>query len=229
MKQVSFEYIAMFQIIRSVQKFCSSGLCIFYIASAFCTGLVLFRTFYTGNAYFAFLLWNLFLAWLPYVFARKFSVEENHLKRMLLGFAWLLFFPNAPYIITDFVHLRNDQNLLFWFDLVMLFSFSLTGLVLGLASLRRIHERLSEKLSFVRSWVLVSGLIFLSGFGIYLGRELRFNSWDVVTAPVELAEKIYLTTITAPGEAVAFTTIFSSLIFFSYVAFLVLRRRSSIQ
>lgn len=135
---------------------------------------------------FLFLVWNLFLAWVPYGIA--LLIKRDQTKWIRYGFLgiWLLFFPNAPYIITDLLHLRERLPVPLWYDMLTIFSFAWTGLIFGYLSLVRI-----QKLFFNRWGALVGNLItafiwLLAGLGIYIGRFLRWNSWDVLTRPLAL-------------------------------------------
>ncbi len=143
---------------------------------------------------FLFLAWNLFLAWIPYLMA---MLLENKAKcgkswwLLLPIFAgWLLFFPNAPYIVTDLLHLRHRPPLPLWYDLLLIFSFAWTGLMLGFLSLLKVHRVLDKVMGKTIGWTVVLISIALTGFGVYLGRFLRWNSWDVVTQPFALLKDI---------------------------------------
>jgi len=158
---------------------------------------LILRYGFTGSMRYRFLLWNLFLAWIPYgcAVALKYGwsdrgLEEIRRKRRrftgvtaLVALTWLLTFPNAPYILTDVVHLMKRRPYRWWFDAGLVLSFALTGCFLGVASLRIIHERVRERGGELIGWLFVLAITTLSGFGIYLGRFLRFNSWDVLVEP----------------------------------------------
>ncbi len=143
---------------------------------------------------FIFLLWNLFLAWIPYLVALKI----DRLRRLGAGrfamvawmLVWLVFLPNAPYIITDFVHFRHLPPVPFWYDLILFFTTASLGLTLGLLSIYEVH--LIFKRWFSKSFAAF--LIFMSmglcGFGVWLGRFQRWNSWDIVTRPEALFRDI---------------------------------------
>ena len=139
---------------------------------------------------FVFLIWNLVLAWIPYIASLRFSSLQNQganqFSRILCFFIWLLFLPNAPYIITDFLHLSHKPPVPMWYDLVLLFAFSSTGLLLGLLSLRNIHQTLQPHFSKGGVQTVMLSAMGLSGFGIWLGRFQRWNSWDIFTRPDQL-------------------------------------------
>ena len=102
---------------------------------------------------------------------------------MVLGLVWLLFFPNAPYVLTDFIHLQGNGPSPLWFDALMLSSFAWTALMLGFTSLLLIHAIIGRHANPGLGWVVVVCALGLASFGVYLGRFARFNSWDVVTRP----------------------------------------------
>ena len=155
-----------------------------------CFSLSVFRVVYSDTKTFLFLNWNLFLAFVPWALSSLAIINPSVQKRkatilFLLG-TWLLFFPNAPYIFTDLFHLKTHASMPIWFDLILILSFAWTGLLFGLLSLWDIERILSQS---IRPWVVkcVSViLLFLASFGIYLGRYLRWNSWDIITEPFQL-------------------------------------------
>jgi uncharacterized membrane protein len=160
-------------------------------ASAVNLALVFARIIWTGNIKYGFLIWNLFLAWLPLVFAllacdqSRHAAKPNWRFRALAG-VWLLLFPNAPYIFTDLIHLTTHFYRHFWVDMVLILSCALTGLILGFVSLYLMQSLVRQRFGRATSWVFIAAVAGLSGVGIYLGRFLRFNSWDVLLRPVTL-------------------------------------------
>lgn len=145
------------------------------------------RFYYTGTITFIFLLWNLFLAWLPVMFALLARREQaSRLGRWLWGGLWLLFFPNAPYLLTDLLHLGQMGHVPIWYDLIMLLTFALAGLFLGFASLFWLHELVTKAWNQLTGWLFVVIVLGLSSFGVYIGRFLRWNSWDVFLNPTVL-------------------------------------------
>lgn len=160
------------------------------IMSMFCFALSVVRVYMTGTHSYLFLNWNLFLAALPWLASGTVaSFYQLRTKRLTTSFAlivWLLFFPNALYILTDLFHLRVIDTAPIWYDLVLILSFAWTGLIFGFASLKHIESLLSQY--FRKSWVnvLVTVLMFAASFGIYLGRFRRWNSWDIIGDPMGL-------------------------------------------
>lgn len=155
--------------------------------------LLILRFFLTGRFNFLYLIWNLFLAWIPYCLI--FFVQKENVSRSWKGksifflFLWLIFFPNAPYLITDFIHLK-DRGVPLWFDWSIFFSFALCGIIIGLVSLDRIQNLIIKKSGKIQSWLAVFSICFLSGFAITLGRFLRWNSWDIILNPIRLFKNI---------------------------------------
>ena len=147
-----------------------------------------------GTSTFFFLIWNLFLAWVPYWIALslEYIYQQTSYKIViiLLLFIWLLFFPNAPYILTDLLHLRHRQPIPYWYDLMVLLSFAWTGLMLGLASLYEVQLFLQKHWSKTISWLFIMFVLPLSGLGIFIGRYLRWNSWDILTDPFGLFQDL---------------------------------------
>lgn len=159
------------------------------LASALAVTLLAGRILRTESGSFGFLLWNLFLAWIPW-FASVCCVSSRGLGRFVWLPLWLVFFPNAPYLVTDFVHLHARPPVPLWYDVGMLAAFAWAGLILGVTSLRAIHRRVEGRVGAILGWVFVTAIAGLSGFGIYLGRVLRKNSWDVLLEPWDLARQI---------------------------------------
>lgn len=152
--------------------------------------LLLVRIIVTGELTYIFLAWNLFLAWTPFAISQKIAAVQNRWKILLLFSAWLLFLPNAPYIITDFLHLKQRPPIPYWYDILLLFSAALNGLLLGLASLLTVEKFLVGRYGNRISAVLMFCSFFLCSFGVYIGRYLRWNSWDVITNPDDIAGDI---------------------------------------
>lgn len=150
-------------------------------------GLLAIRVDRVGRPAFIFLVWNLFLAWIPFVLALGVAAVHRwggpRPLLWVLGGVWLLFLPNAPYILTDFIHLGRVGGAPLWFDAALIGTFAATGLVLGLVSLLVVHRVVEARGGRVLGWVVAVGSIVLSAIGIYLGRFVRVNSWDVLTDP----------------------------------------------
>lgn len=152
--------------------------------------LYAFRVWYTGSFLFLFIPWNLFLAWLPLLFSSMIKDTQFSLRNVTLFSLWLLFFPNSPYLITDLFHLQERAGVPLYYDLVLLFMAAWNGLLMGLFSLRNIEQLLLKRFSVLKVKLITVSLFVLCGFGIYLGRYDRYNSWHLVTQPFDLMEGI---------------------------------------
>ena len=196
-------------------------------ASLICVALIAARSWYSHTYHYWFLLWNLVLAWVPFVFAAiAYSLASArravlYVLIVLAALVWLAFFPNAPYILTDFLHLGSMGDIVpGWYDVLMLFWFAWTGLILGIVSLYLMQEIVTRGLGTVAGWVFVVVVAGLGSFGIYLGRFLRWNSWDLVRRPGPLANEL-LGRVTDPASQprlLGFTLLFALLFLFIYVA-----------
>lgn len=161
-----------------------------FALASFCIALLLLRAKLTNSIFYFFLIWNLFLAYTPLGFTclmkSKKSIRDKWYYFYPAAMVWLLLLPNSPYIITDFVHLRKETSIPFWFDILLIASFSVTGMLFGLASMKDIFKMFSKRFSIRTTWVLMGGISLLCGFGMYVGRFLRYNSWDILQKPYTL-------------------------------------------
>jgi uncharacterized membrane protein len=155
---------------------------------AFIAAMLLVRFNHTGSIKFTFLIWNIFLAYIPYLISSYFSnsLQLSKWKQILLFGSWLLFFPNALYIVTDIIHLNDNPEIPVWFDAVLLFSASFVGLALAFVSLIHVENFLLHFFSPKLVQRYVALLLFFGAFGVYLGRFQRWNSWDIVSNPIAL-------------------------------------------
>ena len=171
-------------------------------ASLVCLLMVYLRSRYVGYWRESYIVWNLLLAWIPSILA--FAVYRFHLYRTrryvlftVCAVTWFVFFPNAPYIITDFVHLDIDKPpKILWIDLLTIASFAWTGLCLGYVSLCLMQEVVRARCGRIVGWSFVLVMLALCSLGIYMGRFLRWNSWDVLSHPLDLFR--YRSTIDGP-------------------------------
>lgn len=161
-------------------------------ASAACVALVWLRVEKTGTGEYRFLVWNLFLAWLPVVFALGlydgYRRGAGRVPLLGLGALWLLFFPNAPYILTDVVHLDDPAAAPLWYDALTVLAFAGTGLLLGLGSLFLVQAVLTAARGRAAGWAASLVALALASVGIYLGRFVGVNSWDVLADPERVVE-----------------------------------------
>jgi uncharacterized membrane protein len=187
------------------------------LATLVCVGLLILRVAWSHRPTYIWLLWNLALAWLPVVAA---FIAYNWWQRKLgfgrlmipaCGLFWLAFFPNAPYLVTDLIHLQAKPGAPFWYDLILLVAFAWTGFFLGLASLVMMQEIVRRAVGPVTGWIFAILVLGLSSFGIYLGRFLRWNSWDLVFNPLRLlgsAAEPLLHPV-AHAQSIAFSVLFA--------------------
>jgi uncharacterized membrane protein len=155
------------------------------------------RMVYSNTSDYSFLLWNLILAWIPLVFASAAYAVSWTRKLLYLiipicAVVWLIFFPNAPYLLTDFQHLsKNAGNAPLWFDVILLIWFAWTGLLLGVFSLYLMQEIVARAFGAAISWIFAISVTALGSIGIYLGRFLHWNSWDILENPLPIAHDIF--------------------------------------
>ena len=193
------------------------------LASALCGALIVVRAVYAGHIAYKFFVWNLFLAWIPLALAIVLHARRELGRRWSLldagyGLLWFLFFPNAPYIVTDLVHLHARPGVPYWYDIISVMAFALTGLLLGCLSLYLVQEVVRDGLGRACGWVFALLMLALSSFGIYLGRFVRWNSWDALTDPLDTltgAAKI-ANPFTNP-QAAAFSATFFALALVCYL------------
>jgi len=164
------------------------------ISVLFSIVLLSIRIALTGEFLFTFLIWNLFLAFIPYAISkwlsRNIDCVHGRLKFSIIFTIWLLFIPNSFYIMTDLFHLDSFINIPLWFDLTIILSFAWNGLLLGILSVRQM-EKMLEDYFFKRTELLfIYPVMFLNALGVYIGRYLRFNSWDIVSNPFQLLKDI---------------------------------------
>ncbi len=193
--------------------------------------MLVLRVIYTQEITYAFMIWNLWLAWLPLGFALlAFWLHLRQHSRWLIGLsaaAWLLFFPNALYVITDFVHIYNlsaYDNSPIWFDVLLVAGFALNSLLLGYVSLYIIETIIRQRTSMYLAYASSVSFLVLSSFGIYLGRFVRWNSWDIVTHPTVLLHDIVsrLTDPISHPQTVVFTLCFAAITVLGYAVLRVL-------
>ncbi|WP_438710059.1 DUF1361 domain-containing protein [Aquimarina muelleri] len=159
----------------------------FVVTVLFSFTLLLLRVIKTDSTFYLFLVWNLFLACIPYAITLILCSQKTNSFIFWIGFAcWLVFLPNSPYILTDLQHIKLSTLESVWFDVLLILSFAINGLVAGFASLSIIQTSLQKKFSNKIANFIVYFILLLCGFGIYLGRVLRWNSWDILQDPTGL-------------------------------------------
>lgn len=192
--------------------------------------LNILRVIIWGKTSYSYLLWNIFLAFVPYVISliliNLYKEERISTFFLILGFLfWLLFIPNAHYLITDFIHLDEVKHAPLLFDAFLLFSSALTGLLFGLYSISHIDEIIKSKFSKIKSKIILIILFILIGFGIYIGRFSRFNSWDFFTNHTSLLKAIHDLFQNWNGiiNTILYTLLFSLFIYVSFKTWKYLR------
>ncbi|SEM19190.1 Uncharacterized membrane protein [Aquimarina amphilecti] len=166
----------------------------FSIAIAFSITLLLIRVIRLESNFYLFLIWNLFLACIPYGITVVLSFGKLKENRFIFGLGfilWLAFLPNAPYILTDLQHIRLSTLHSVWFDVLLILSFAINGLIIGFASLRIMQKLLNNHFSKKTTNLLIHITLLLCGFGIYMGRILRWNSWDLIQNPLHILGDIF--------------------------------------
>ena len=203
------------------------------VLSLFVVAMIVVRVLYTRTPEHSGIAWNLVLAWIP--FGLALIVYERARTGPLtpawaaVGVLWLLFLPNAPYIVTDLKHVGTGDGVPVLYDVLLLSAAAWTGLLLGLTSLFLMHAVARRVVGALNAWALVVGALALSSFGIYLGRVLRWNSWDVFVRPGPLLSRIAngaLDPLSHP-RPVALTILFTSFLLVSYLVFYSLARMGS--
>lgn len=194
------------------------------LLSAFCFALQIVRMSWSETLGYIFLPANLILAWIPLLVAKQIDQKNSMLKLVSLLSVWIIFFPNSAYIITDLIHLKPRHDIPFLFDTTMVFTFAFAGLVTGLLSALLIYQRLKRSFSIVMSKVIMVAVMFLSGYGIYMGRFLRWNSWDILIHPLSILSDtlVRLANPTQHPQAYAvslITGVILSLVFFMLESF----------
>jgi len=183
---------------------------------------------YRGKT-FMFLAWNLILAWIPYFIGLWLVHKKHPAWAFALGLiVWLLFFPNAPYIVTDLLHLRPRPPVPFWYDLMLLFCAALTGLTLGLVSLYEVHLALAKRIKPQKAWAVVGLLVALGSFGVWLGRYQRWNSWDAMINPFGIVQNLSRILASPHGllQAIGVSALFFTLLGLGYGLLYVLLKSS---
>lgn len=206
------------------------------LASGFAITL-LFTRFFMADAFtYGFLAWNLFLAWIPLGFA-WLAIKVADWKwptwsQWVFMFGWLLFFPNAPYLLTDLGHLARITQ---WnvvplgFDVVMLLSFVINGFVLAFLSLFLLENVWIKRFNTKFANCLSVAVLVLTGFGMYIGRFLRWNSWDIFFNPISIFTDA-VTRLTSPIQhprTWGFTLLYSSFLVMIYLSIKLWRRQAN--
>lgn len=193
------------------------------IACAVVVGLVIARVAYTDSRRHLGLIWNLFLAWIPFMlsyFAHAVSWKRASLYLVIPGvaFLWLIFFPNAPYMLTDLQDLaRRSAGAPLWYDVIIIVWGSWTGMLLGIISLYLMQDIIIRRFGRMTGWLFVFIISALSSFGMYIGRFVRLNSWDILQDPAETAQEILGIIIDPSMRLAAFTLLYTFFFLFIFL------------
>jgi uncharacterized membrane protein len=196
------------------------------LASSMCFScmLVVIRIAHSGRLLFVFMIWNLFLAYIPYALSTwltaRYSIPDgrwpeasgtrlpqvggtrlsltrrrgSRILLIVLSLIWLVFIPNTFYILTDLYHLTDHgrtSRVPEWYDLVLILSFAWNGLLLGVLSVRHMEKLFMPRASVLAGWLFVYPIMMLNALGVYTGRYLRYNSWDIISDPLQLLADIF--------------------------------------
>jgi uncharacterized membrane protein len=193
------------------------------LACAVCVGLVAARVVYTETGRHLGLIWNLFLAWIPFILAYvAHAVSWRRIWLYLVipfvAFLWLIFFPNAPYMLTDLQDLaRASSGAPLWYDVIIVVWCSWTAMLLGVVSLYLMQDIVMRTFGRVLGWTFVFVISGLSSFGMYIGRFVRLNSWDILQNPAETAMNILGLVIDPSRRLAAFTFLYAFFFLFVYL------------
>jgi uncharacterized membrane protein len=192
-------------------------------ATIFSVSLWRVRMELSGTGNYGFLIWNLFLAWIPFLISYVTYAAVLKRRQVLIlapfaAFFWLIFFPNAPYILTDFQHLAgNWREVPVWYDVMLLIWFAFTGLMLGMTSLFMMQEIIRREFGRWAGWGFVAMVAALSSAGVYAGRFLRWNSWDIFQNPAGMAQYTLQSAQDPSLQSIGFTSLFAGFFLFLYV------------
>jgi uncharacterized membrane protein len=180
---------------------------------ALALGLFVIRSLIFGEWFFPSILWNIFLAFIPWAISTTISGSGYRIIRWIKGALWLLFLPNAFYIATDLIHLRESTPQTYWIDLILLLSFTSSAFLMGFYSFNNI-ERMFTRRAHTSVKSLVRVVLFLAcSYGLYLGRVLRWNSWDLILHPRAVIESIFQNLISMQASSLSFTISLSFFLF----------------
>jgi uncharacterized membrane protein len=217
--------------ILGVHKFLSRNLFYPIILSTFLVfGYFAGRVIISNYITYGFLIWNLFLAWLPYLFSLAMDALHQFRPRwwwaqIVPGALWLLFLPNAFYIMTDLIHLTQQQTIPIWYDAGLLAITAWTGIFLAVVSLHTVQGIVQSYWGPFLGWGFALIVIGLSGYGVYLGRFPRWNSWDVLSDPLGIAyDSLYpLINPLTYADKIGFMVMYTSLFLVTYLTYAWLR------
>jgi uncharacterized membrane protein len=176
----------------------------------------------SGKVTYVFLVWNLILAFIPYVISEgllRVDLKDKRLIFIALSFLWLMFFPNSPYIMTDLFHLKPKTGAPFWYDLMLLLSYSFNGFFLGFLSLLSMEKMVANYFGLRISHFFTFLSLIACSIGVYVGRYLRWNSWEVFTKPFSLLQELQDQDFypVQDSDILKFTGVFSAFLVINYL------------
>ncbi len=203
------------------------------ISTIFCVSMVATRMYRSYTLAYIFLIWNLALAWVPYLISLRFiryDIRQQKISSIGILFVWVLFLPNGPYIITDLIHLRLREPIPLWYDVLLVSTVAWNGLILTLLSVGNIHRKLQSHFSAWKLWIGLFILFLSTGYGIYIGRFLRLNSWDIFLHPISLLHYSLIDLIHPfhHTTAVWVTVLIGVFLSFSYTVFYLIGHKSNV-
>ncbi len=228
---------SLFVTLERLHRFCINELVYPLLLSSLLACALLAGRFYIAREWrFDFLAWNLFLAWIPYgagmlIVHLHRRQPQRWLRLLGPGFVWLIFLPNAPYLVTDFLHLQEGLRAPLWYDIGLFAMFAWTGVLLGVVSLNQLQRVVRSYWGAAASWLFALAVMGLSGFGIYLGRFLEWNSWDVLLEPRPLIGDILVRFVHPVQYRQTFgvTLLFAAFMLVCYVTFIAIEHRQTVK
>lgn len=195
------------------------------IITIFAVVLNILRIVIWDKMSFLYILWNIFLAFIPFLisFTLLSFLKDGKFNKLILiaGFIlWILFIPNAPYLVTDIIHLGTTKVVPILYDTLLLFSSAWLGMILFFYSLSHIEQIIQMRFSKRNTSIIIGIIILLVSFGIYIGRFLRFNSWDVFFNHTFLIKHVWeiFSQATAHMAVYLYTLLFFSFLYLFYIA-----------
>lgn len=169
------------------------------------------RMLSADNVRYGFMWWNLALAWIPFLAAAALQISLERQRwsswqSLVATTVWLTFLPNSYYVLTDLMHIHATGEVSILFDVIMMSLFAFTSLLLGFISLLFVQRELEKRLPLRLVMLLICGVVLLCSFAIYLGRYLRWNTWDIILNPIGLLIDVTDRVINPSQNALTFTT-----------------------
>ncbi|MEN8908286.1 MAG: DUF1361 domain-containing protein [Clostridiales bacterium] len=182
--------------------------------------MIFLRKYIIGDAWYSFLIWNLFLSWIPYFLSLflyiMFKIKVFKFRNILfagIGIIWIIFYPNLPYMVTDFIHIKNFDSVLMWYDFIVFSLFIYTSFFMGFVSIYIVFKIILKYYNIRIAVCFTTFMLLITSYGIYLGRFIRWNSWDIIFRPKALFESI-LSSINL--NAIIFSLVFSLFLILVY-------------